>query len=389
MLPIRLLYAPEMIDEWSPESLWEQSEGEHLRLHLSDRLDSLRIELSENHQLNGAFLLSHKGQPLMTFTQGMANFQEGKSLNEHSAFQLASVSKMFTATAVMLLQQDGLLCYDDLVRDHLPEWPYENQTIRHLLTHRSGLARYMAVASWYWKDLHQPMSNADVLSQYAEHKPVTFFTPDNGFNYCNTNYVILAELVERLSGMSFPDFLANRIFQPLDMTDAYVYVKGQPDSLDRRVMGYKPSRKGYYCASQDYIDGVWGDKNLCASLSDLTKFDRAHWEGSLLSPENLQEALQPGSPRRHYNYGFGWRLHVQPTETTPYHFGWWRGFRTCYLHDPATGLSMIILSNVDDTRRIPNYWETFHTIRSWYPQAEGETTTSDIPLPTDWSLQEE
>ncbi|MDP5171366.1 MAG: beta-lactamase family protein [Bacteroidia bacterium] len=368
LFPIQVLFAPEMIEDQRPENLWQDNEAARMKSLVGQEITTYFGQLTDSLNFNGAVLVTHKGQTIYSLSRGLSNIRSQENLSQHSAFQLASVSKMFTATAVMLLQQDGKLAYDDLIQTHLPEWPYADQTIRHLLTHRSGLARYMAVASWYWKDLKQPMSNADVLAQYANNSPITFFSPDSGFNYCNTNYVILAQLVERVSGIPFPTFMQQRVFDPLGMEDAYVYSRGDSLTHSHEVQGYKPGRSGYYLAGQDYIDGVWGDKNLYASIADLQKYEAALYQGKLLSPDNLAQAWNPGSPTRHYNYGFGWRIKAGADEPLPYHFGWWRGFRSCYIHDHKTGIGLIILSNIDDSRRIPDYWDTFAAIQSLWPE---------------------
>ncbi len=372
ILPVLLVfqraYAPQMVRDWSRSALWEKFEHESVRLLMQDRLHSLKQQLTSTYQFNGSILVAHKGLPLLSWSHGVANIRNDQPLSTNSAFQLASVSKMFTATAVMLLADEGLLQIDDPVHHHIPEWPYHDQTIRHLLTHRSGLSRYMAVASWYWKDPKQPLHNDDVIRQYADHAPITFFTPDHRFNYCNSNYVVLAELVERVSGVPYDELLQEKIFDRLGMSDAFVYTKGDRTMVPE-VIGYKPGRGRYYPAWQDYIDGVWGDKNVYASINDMQKFDRAIREGRLVSPESMTEMWIPGSPDRTYNYGFGWRLRVTDEETIPYHFGWWRGFRTCYIHDPKTGLTLIMLNNLDDSSRIPGYWELFFELRKSWPTA--------------------
>lgn len=368
-------FAPADIHDWSPASLWEAYEIDAVRTMVSDEVTQHLDSVLEAQRFNGSVIITHKGSPVYERSSGMADFRQQEILNNHHAFQLASVSKMFTATAVMLLKEEGQIHLDSTIQTYLPEWPYEDQTVQHLMNHRSGLSRYMAVASWYWKDSKKPLKNHDVIKQYAQHSPVTFFTPDHGFNYCNTNYVVLAALVSRVSGLPFDQFMEERVFGPLEMCDAYVYSRGDSTEHSNEVTGYKPGRRRYYKAPQDYIDGVWGDKNIYASISDMQKFEAALWEGTLLKAESIEELWEPGSPRRSYNYGLGWRIRVLDQESIPYHFGWWRGFRSCYIHDRKTGLGMIILSNVDDSGRIPNYWDTFYQLRKEWPTDAPTATT--------------
>ncbi|MEM6800097.1 MAG: serine hydrolase domain-containing protein [Bacteroidota bacterium] len=338
-----------------------QKLGIYLRLLKGPTIDSVFTHLHQKRRFNGTVLVMQEGQTLYKQSFGYANLRKKELLDEHSSFQLASVSKIFTATAVMLLQQEGKLNIEDKIIDHIPGWPYDNMSIKNLLNHRSGMARYMAVASWYWKNWRKDMSNDDVLRQYIRHKPPIFFRPNRNFNYCNTNYVILASLVEKVSGMPFEEFMEEKIFQPLDMQDAMIYARGQKMEIPREAIGYKAGRRGYYKAPNDYIDGVWGDKNMFASISDLEKFELALRNNELLDAEHTELMFVPGSGRRRYNYGLGWRLR-KGDKNLMYHFGWWRGYRTCYLKDPENDLTLIILTNRDHPGLNVDYWKVYEQI---------------------------
>lgn len=335
--------------------------GTYLRILKQPGIDSIFTHLHQKRRFNGTVLVMQEGETLYKKSFGFANLRTKERLDEHSAFQLASVSKIFTATAVLLLQQDGLLNIDDNLTEHLPGWPYEKMTIKNLLNHRSGMARYMAVASWYWKNWRTDMSNDDVLKQYVRHKPPIFFRPNRNFNYCNTNYVILASLVEKVSGKPFEVFMKERVFEPLEMNDAMIYGRGQNMEIPHEAIGYKAGRRGYYKAPNDYIDGVWGDKNMFASISDLEKFEDGLRKHELLDETHTELMFEPGSGRRRYNYGLGWRLR-RGEQSFMYHFGWWRGYRTCYLKDPENDLTLIILTNRDHPGLNVDYWKVYKQI---------------------------
>ncbi|MDX2250367.1 MAG: serine hydrolase domain-containing protein [Bacteroidia bacterium] len=347
----------------SRDSLWTEWADVSLQLMKSDQLASYFENLYCEKRFNGAVLISKNSTVLYEKGFGLANEKTAEPITPDTPFQLASVSKMFTATAIMLLYQEGKLDFDDTISQHLPGWPYENMTIRHLLNHRSGLARYEAVSSWYWKNYHEPLSNADVLSQYIEHKPVIFFTPDSGFNYCNTNYVILACLVEKVSGMPFEQFMATRVFQPLCMDHSTIHRRISNVEVPGHAVGYKPSRKGYFPAGGDYLDGVVGDKGMYASVRDIAKFDAALSNHVLLNPSTLENAFEPGSGNRIHNYGFGWRLRIFNDHKIIYHFGWWRGFRTCFIRDPQSELTIVILTNRDEPGHYVDYWEAYDYVK--------------------------
>ncbi|MEO1216879.1 MAG: serine hydrolase domain-containing protein [Bacteroidota bacterium] len=335
--------------------------GTYLRIMKAPAIDTIFSHLHHKRRFNGSVLVLQEGETLYKKSFGYANLRTKENLDEHSAFQLASVSKIFTAFAVILLQQEGKLTIEDKVADHIKGWPYKNMSIKNLLNHRSGMSRYMAVASWYWKSWRKDMSNDDVLKQFIRHKPPTFFRPDRNFNYCNTNYVILASLVEEVSGMPFEEFMQERIFNPLEMKDAMIFGRGQGMQIPHEAEGYKAGRRGYYVAPNDYIDGVWGDKNMFASVSDLEKFDKALRENKLLDQKHTEMLFEPGSKWRKYNYGLGWRL-KRGEENLIYHFGWWRGYRTCYIKDPTNDLTLIILTNRDHPGLNVDYWKVYKQI---------------------------
>ena len=331
-------------------------------------IKSRRIEpyfeyLHKKRRFSGAVYIVEDGNVIHNKAYGFANLRRERPITTTTPFQLASVSKIFTAAAVLVLYEDGKLNFDDKVSEHLEGWPYEEMTIRHLLNHRSGLARYMAVASWYWKDHLKPLTNKDVLSQYVKNKPVHFFTPGNGFNYCNTNYVILASLVEKLSGKSFGEFMQERIFDPLNMDNATIYSRGHTPEVEDQALGYKGGWRGYYVAPEDYLDGVYGDKGMYASIEDLAKFDQALYNYTLVKKETLDQAFAPGSKRRSSNYGFGWRMRPWKYDNLVYHFGWWRGYRTCFIRDLERKLTVIILTNRDHPGYYVNYWDVYERVK--------------------------
>ncbi|MCB0843985.1 MAG: beta-lactamase family protein [Bacteroidetes bacterium] len=351
-----------MVD-FQGDCLWEEWKDVSVPMIKARKVAPYFDRLFETRKFSGAVYVVEDGNVIFQNAYGYANLREKTPLTTHTPFQLASVSKIFTAAAIMVLYEDGKLDFDDKVSEHIQGWPYEDMTIRHLLNHRSGLARYMAVASWYWKTPKVPMTNQDVLSQYVRHKPVHFFTPDNGFNYCNTNYAVLAGLVERVSGMSFGEFMQKRIFDPLNMKNATIYSRGYTPEVENQALGYKAGWRGYYVAGEDYIDGVYGDKGMYASVEDLAKFDQALYDYTLLSKETLDQAYTPGSKRRYSNYGFGWRMLPAKYENLVYHFGWWRGYRTCFIRDLERKLSVIILTNRDHPGYYVDYWDVYEMVK--------------------------
>jgi CubicO group peptidase (beta-lactamase class C family) len=257
---------------------------------------------------------------------------------------------MFAATAIMILKEQDKLEYDDSIKDFIPEFPFGNITLRHLLNHRSGLANYMYLADNKWNIL-KPLANEDMIDLFVQHKPDCYFQPDKGFQYNNTNYALLACIVERISGEPYDRFVKENIFDPLEMDHSLVYCLNV-DSLvggdvPVGVPGYQTRNGRLSKVENNYLNGVTGDKGVYSTVEDLFKFSRALDNGTLLEPATLEEAFTGGSPdsqRRKDNYGFGWRIR-KDMDSTVYHFGWWKGFRTYFIRDMKNQKVMIVLTN--------------------------------------------
>jgi CubicO group peptidase (beta-lactamase class C family) len=326
-------------------------------------LDRKFLRLKKLTGFNGAVLYAEKGRVIFKKAYGYANVRYRRdSLTTHSAFQLASVSKMFSAMAVMILKTEGKIDYDEDIRTYLPEFPYENVTCRLLMTHRSGLPRYMSLALDHWKNKRIPMDNNDMMELFVEYKPDVYFKPNHGFHYCNTNYALLANVVEAVTGKHFDEFVEEKIFKPLGMNDSFVYnMRGDssvPLYVEKGVPGYYHRGWRWRRMENDYLNGVLGDKNVYTSVEDLYKYDRALDNFTLVPDTVLREAFKKGSPkywRRKDNYGFGWRL-KSSMDSVAYHFGWWKGFRTFYIRDMRHQKMLVVLTNKDRGPGSANFW---------------------------------
>ncbi len=208
----------------------------------------------------------------------------------------------------------------------------------------------MSLADKYW-DPHKPINNEEVVALFVKHKPSPYFKPNNGFHYCNTNYALLASVVERISGKTFDAFVKEKIFDPLGMDNSFVYNLNGDTTISYQipvgVPGYKHGGRYARKMGDYYLNGVMGDKGVYASVEDLYKYNTALDNGSIVSLELLEEAFSPGSPRhrgRKDNYGFGWRI-KDGMDSTVYHFGWWKGFRAFYIRDMKNDRAIIALTN--------------------------------------------
>lgn len=332
----------------------------------SEWVDSIFKKLAKGFWFNGSVAYLEKGCLIYQNSFGYSNFRTKDSITESSPFQLASVSKMFAAMAAMILKEEGRLHYDEDIKTYLPEFPYDFVTTRMLLTHRAGLSRYMSLAHEHWKDKTIPMTNQDMIDLFAEYVPDPYFQPDNGFHYCNTNYALVACVVEAITDMPFADFVEESIFDPLGMDDSFIYHMNddtvvsfyvETEVMGHNYRGWRPIR-----ARNEYLNGVTGDKGVYTSIRDIVKFDQAITNNKLVSEETLREAFAKGSPRywkRTNNYGFGWRI-KESEDSTAFHFGWWKGFRAYYIRDNKEGKSLIVLTNKEKGPGSSIYWDIVH-----------------------------
>ena len=328
------------------------------------QIDKTFQNLKKKTTFNGTVLFAEKGRIVLEKAYGVSNLRTRKGdLSVDDVFQLSSVSKMFTAEAIMILKSRQLLDYDADIRTYIPEFPYEGITTRMLLTHRSGLSRYETLADNHWPDKKVPFTNNDMIDYYVKYHPDPYFKPDNGFHYCNVNYALLASIVERVSGKSFVDFMREDVFDAVGMNDSYIYDMPTDTMvslyLPNCVQGYYVGRRRPRQAQNEYLNGVKGDKIMFSNVEDMYRFKVALDYG-LFVPDSLQnEAFSPGSPKyskRKDNYGFGWRI-SRKYPGCYYHYGWWKAYRSFFLIDKTNDRTLIVLTNTDKGPNSDVFWK--------------------------------
>src|ERR1051326_4490252 len=217
-------------------------------------LDSIFVCRVKETCFNGCVLVARKGKILYKKAMGFAEHEHQRLLDINSSFQLASASKTFTATAILMLMEKGKLNLDDDVKKFIPHFPYEGVTIKMLLCHRSGLPNYMYFAEKYFTDPDSPVSNADIVKCMITNVPDAYFPPGKKFEYCNTNYCLLSYLVERISGQPFPQFMKENIFDPLGMEHSWIPDGKNDSARSERTQGYMGTR--WEPAEVNLLDGV-------------------------------------------------------------------------------------------------------------------------------------
>jgi len=318
-----------------------------------------------NHDFNGSILVAKNGEILYEDYQGFYDFKSKSPINTNSTFHIASTSKTFTAMAILKLWEEGKIELDKPVASYLPRFPYSEITIRMLLNHRSGINNYAyfmvdkQVQSYKVKGkkgklitktrtiqlpvIVKPglLNNQDMLNFMVKYKPSLIFKPNSSFTYSNTNFSLLALIIEKIVGKDYPSYIMETIFKPLGMKNTFVFSK-------KDINNYQPS---YYANNNPYniekFDCIYGDKNIYSTVRDLLLWDKALYSGSYIKHKTLQMAFEPNNndkPSIH-NYGLGWRMINQANQKIIYHNGWWHGNNavfTRFIKDTAT---IIVLGN--------------------------------------------
>jgi CubicO group peptidase (beta-lactamase class C family) len=309
------------------------------------QLDTFFQSMHKKRGFNGTVLVAQHGQIIYKGAFGYADLRKKDSLTTNTAFQLASVSKQFTAMAVMMLQEKGLLSYDDEVQKFYPEFPYEGITVRMLLTHRSGLPDYTYFSEDFWKDRSKFLTNQEVITMMAKHQPKPYYLPNKRYDYSNTGYSVLAAIVEKASGTKFENFMQKEVFKPLGMTHTWIYNGTNAVLTEKIATGYTAGRR---VVANSYLNGATGDKGVYSTVEDMFKWDRALYSGKLVKPTTLEEAFQPANKEmKKENYGYGWRLKtLECGQPVVYHGGWWHGYKSYFMRNRKDQSTVIVLSNI-------------------------------------------
>lgn len=285
-----------------------------------------------------AVMVIRSGKPVLTRTYGLARVENEVAVESRTNFRLASLTKQFTATTILMLTEQGRLNLDDTLRSHFPGFSEfaDAITIRHLLQHTSGLQDYEPLAQARFP---AQVHDSDVL-RILTGTDSTYFTPGSHFRYSNSGYAMLALLVEKLSGQSFAEFLKENIFAPLDMHNTVAFEEGISE-VRHRAFGYTVDENGVTFADQSTFSAVLGDGGIYSSLDDLLKWDQALYTDKVLSNASRQLAWTPGLN----HYGFGWWIDELDGATRYHHYGSTSGFRNFIQRFPQQELTVIVLTN--------------------------------------------
>jgi CubicO group peptidase (beta-lactamase class C family) len=317
----------------------------------SSRIDSLFIKYDGTDVPGASVMIIKDGKVIYKRGYGLADLEAKEPVTPSACFRLASVTKQFTAMSVMILAGRKKLSYDNTLSDYFPDFPSSGKkiTVRHLLNHVSGLIAYEDVMP---ESTMVPLLDNDVLALLKK-KDSTYFAPGAEYRYSNSGYALLALIVEKVSGMSFAQFLRENIFAPLQMTSSVAYEKGI-STVPNRAYGYSlrdsSDEKSFIRTDQSMTSSVLGDGGIYSSTEDLFKWDQSLYTTKLVSSTTLDQAFTPNilHDGKNSEYGFGWRISTYRETRCLHHSGSTIGFRNEIQRYPEKHFSVIVLTNRDD-----------------------------------------
>ena len=310
-------------------------------------IDRWLAELQGSGQFNGGVLIAREGEPLLIKTYGYADAAGKRPLTDKTPFRLASVSKQFTAAAILRLVEKGQLKLDDPAGDHLQDFPFSKVKVRHLLNQTSGIPDvYMDLAEKHREDFGESLRIKDVVALISRYPPEVK-SPGDEFLYSNTNYVLLAGLIESVSDKSYENFMRQELFEPLGMHQTRVWNRVSSDQeFPERAEDFQAFAGDRQPLQMTWIDGVAGDGAVFCSLKDFLIWDE-FWNGnSLISDELLAEALMRPTLNEgeSSDYGFGWVISGR-SRGRFWHNGRWLGAATFIMRDDQSKTCLVVLDN--------------------------------------------
>ena len=345
------------------DSLNWAEEYEFAPVNLIDKANKYRLldkfynDFWLHQNVSGGFLVAQNGKILYEGYSGYSDIEKEKKMTAETPLHIASISKVMTGLAVLKLVENKKIKLKDKVNEYLTGFPYEDVTVEDLMNHRSGLPNYLHLSDDknYW-DKTKVMTNQDLLNLLIEKKPDALAKSGKKFAYNNTNFVLLALIIEKVTGLPYPKAMKHIVFEPLGMTHTFVFEYKKDSAKVSKSYEYNGKEWAY-----DHLDATYGDKNIYSTPRDLFKMDIAMYSDKFL-PKNLKEKAWKGysyESKGVKNYGLGMRLMEWDNgNKILYHNGWWHGNKSTYVRDYQDETVIIALGN----RRNRTIYSTFRLV---------------------------
>ena len=314
----------------------------------AERMNNLFREYDRPDLPGASVIVIKHGKVLFKKSYGAANLEDRIPSTTNTNYRLASVTKQFTAMAIMILAEQKKLSYENVLTDFFPDLPDYGKaiTVRQILNHTSGLLAYEDLIP---AGTTTPLTDQDVLN-YMKQQDHTYFVPGSQFRYSNTGYVLLGLIVEKASGKSFPEFLRQNIFGPLGMNHTVLYPRDDHSDV-RRAYGYSKDGNSFLRTDQSLTSSTRGDGTVYSSVEDLFKWDQALYTTRLVSADTLKQAFTAAIAVDETNgYGFGWYVGNKRGMRMIWHSGNTIGFTQLIHRFPDQKFTVIVQSNRNDDR---------------------------------------
>ncbi|KQC29484.1 serine hydrolase domain-containing protein [Flagellimonas eckloniae] len=336
-------------------------------------IDEIFTSLHTEERFNGNILISEKGKVIYKKSFGYAHYENEVRLDQSSIFNIASVSKTFTAVSILMLEEKGMLGLGDKIENYFPNFPYKKITIKNLLTHSSGLQRIQSQP--FRKEIEgKGYNNQQILDVFIKLKPDLYFKPGTNYKYSNTNYIFLALIVEQVSGLSFEDFLKTNFFEILKMNSTFLEKDNVPNEFEKHLVSYY--RKPHWLSNgfqntigleENIVElntfkNNYGESDIHTTTGDLLKFHEALQNGKLISLISLEKMYKSYKPYNNEKYilseksnypsqrGLSWNIAKDSlTGKVVYHAGGFRGGRSFFIRNLTNDQCIIILTNNTET----------------------------------------
>lgn len=334
------------------EVLFDASDLEpYYQLYFPSKTNQLQTKIitrAKASRFHGSILIAHKDKIILNEQIGYQDPSHKLLPQDYVSYELASVSKQFTAAAILLLQEENCLFIDESVASYLPSFKFEEVNIRHLLKHSSGLWDYMNITEAYWKKNQAP-SNKEVVNLINTHQRNLNFRVGSRFSYNNSNYVLLAAIVEEITKQSFQDFVKERFFLPLCLDQSYVGLQSRtyPEVADAFIR----YGRSYIHLPPSFHNAALGDKGIYASSTDLWRWFKSLKNNEILSDKSIRLMFNLDEYNT-YKYGMGFRTKKRKyKKPIIYHNGVWDGYRNGLTYLPEEDIVVIILSNTQNKNK--------------------------------------
>jgi CubicO group peptidase (beta-lactamase class C family) len=305
----------------------EMSESERI-----ETIDSWFQKLQEDDKFNGVVFFSRNGEILLSKGYGYTDYRKNKMLTNESSLRLASVSKQFTAAGILRLTEKGMLNLDDYITVYIPDLPYKKVMVRNLLNQTSGIPDIYLELAENEKENIDLLTNQLAVELIINERRKAAFKPNEKFQYSNTNYVILARIIEVVSELSFETFMKTEIFTPLGMKNTRVWnLLSEDSTFSNKANDFDNQKANAKDIKPTFIDGVAGDGAVFSSANDMLIWDGFWYGNELISEPILKEAFKKPEllDGKQSGYGFGWVI----TENGMWHNGAWLGSNTIIIRN--------------------------------------------------------